>query len=50
MKEKSESVLRLASLLTGLLLIALGLTLCIRARQGITPISCPPFWWVIWLE
>lgn len=43
MKEKSELVLRLASLLTGLFLIALGLVLCIRARLGITPISCPPY-------
>lgn len=31
------------TLTVGLLLMALGIVCCIRARLGITPISCPPY-------
>lgn len=34
---------RIATLLLGLSVMALGITLCIRAELGITPISCPPY-------
>lgn len=33
----------LATLTTGLFIMAMGIALCIRADLGITPISCPPY-------
>ncbi|MGN1264496.1 MAG: YitT family protein [Muribaculaceae bacterium] len=43
MNETKNIAERLAILAIGLLLMAMGIALCIRAGLGITPISCPPY-------